>query len=325
MTGWRLPFYPELRLPRPLHSAAGARLRAFAPDLVHVATEFTLGWSGLQWAQQHGIPVVSSFHTDFAAYVSAYGVSGLEAFTWRFLRTFHARARLTFCPSRATLEQLRRAGFRGDLRIWSRGVDALRFSPQLACTETRQRLVGNAWPVVLCVSRVAPEKRLDLLLSAHQELRLEYPNAALVIAGDGPALARLSELAGPGVHFTGSLTGDELSAVYASADLFAFPSDTETFGNVVLEAAASALPLVCADRGGVTDTVIEGWTGLRFRAGDGASLAACLRRLCSDAPLRARLARNARAWALTRSWDQILDGVIGAYREASLEHRARVA
>src|SRR5262245_46322809 len=90
LPGWRLPFYPELRLARMLDGNSAARLSAFAPDLVHVATEFTLGWSGLQWAQQHDVPVVSSFHTDFPAYVGAYGAASLEAFTWRYLKGFHA-------------------------------------------------------------------------------------------------------------------------------------------------------------------------------------------------------------------------------------------
>jgi glycosyltransferase involved in cell wall biosynthesis len=325
LPGIRLPFYPELRLVRPLNASESSRLRAFAPHIVHVATEFTLGWSGVQWAQQHDVPLVSSFHTDFAAYLTAYGGPGLEAVAWRFLRGFHARARVTFCPSQSTLQQLRTHGFAGDLRIWTRGVDADRFNPEHASHALRRQLASDARPLILCVSRVAPEKRLELLLAAHQQLRADFPAAALVVVGSGPALPRLREQAGPGVHFAGSLAGAELAAAYASADLFAFPSDTETFGNVVLEAAASGLPLIAADRGGVTDTVIHGWTGLCFSAGNANSLADCMRRLLQDEQLRRTLARNARAHALTRRWDHILDGVSETYREVVVERTARVA
>jgi glycosyltransferase involved in cell wall biosynthesis len=325
LPGWRLPFYPELRLGRMLDGNSADRLSAFAPDLVHVATEFTLGWSGLQWAQNNDVPVVSSFHTDFAAYAGAYGAAGLEAFAWRYLRSFHARARLTFGPSQATLMQLRANGFAGDLRIWSRGVDANRFAPSCGSAAARQQLVGDASPVILCVSRLAPEKRIQLLLAAHEQVRSEFPHAALLLVGDGPSLAALRERAGPGVHLPGYRAGAELAAAYASADVFAFPSDTETFGNVVLEAAASGLPLVGADQGGVTETIIPGLTGLRFESGNSTSLADCIRAILREPQLRERFARNARAFAAARSWDRILDGLIDSYQEVLVSPTIQVA
>jgi glycosyltransferase involved in cell wall biosynthesis len=164
---------------------------------------------------------------------------------------------------------------------------------------------------------VAPEKRLDLLLAAFRDIRSAEPGAALVIVGDGPMLPELQRCNEAGVHFTGYRTGAALAEAYAAADVFVFPSDTETFGNVVLEAAASGVAVVAPARGGVTDTVQHGVTGLLVPPGDSGALAAATLRLLRDDALRVQLGARGRAAALERSWDGILDGVLAGYAEAA--------
>lgn len=321
-----VPFYPELRLGLPLSLGLSERLRSFAPELVHVATEFTVGWLGVRWALDRGVPLVSSFHTDFAAYLAAYGLSGLESPAWSYLRGFHARARLTFCPSRNTRDRLLEHGFDPRLRVWSRGVDATLFSPARRTPLTRSRLAGGAAQVLLYVGRLAPEKNLELLLEAYALLRGRCARpVALVIVGDGPARPALERRAPEGTTFTGYLEGEALAEAYAAADLFVFPSHTETFGNVVLEALASGLPVVAPARGGVTDIVRPGRTGELVRAGDAEAFAVAVLELLADEGQRLRMAAAARQEALGRRWPAVFEGLFADYREAIASHEAIAA
>ena len=292
-------------------------LRAFAPEVVHIATESTVGFSGRAWTARAGLPLVTSFHTNFPAYLHAYHLGLLEPVVWRYLRWFHARSRVTLCPSRDTLEELEGRGFHARIRVWSRGVDTELFSPARRSSEVRARLAPGAEHVLVHVGRLAAEKRVRVVLDAFRRVRAELGDrVALVFVGDGPEGARLRSEAGEGVHFTGFLHGVELAEAYAAGDLFVFASDTETFGNVCLEALASGLPAVVADRGGVRETVVPGRTGLRVRPGDPDGFAeGCLRLLrCEEE--RRRLAEGARAEATSRSWAAILDGVLDAWAEA---------
>lgn len=277
-----------------------------------------MGYSGRLWAAQAGVPLVTSFHTNFPAYLPGYHMGALAPLVWRYLRWFHRDARVTFCPSRDTLEELRAQRFHDRLRIWSRGVDTELFDPRRRSAEVRSRLAPGADRVLVYVGRLAAEKRVDVVLDAFARVREELGRrAALVFVGDGPASGRLQARAGEGVHFTGFLRGVPLAEAYASADVFVFASETETFGNVCLEALASGLPAVVVDKGGVRETVIPGRTGIRVPPGDvGAFAQACLRLLIDDEE-RLRLGEGAREEALSRNWSAILDVVLDAY-EATL-------
>lgn len=176
------PLYPELQLARPTDRATGRRLAAFAPDIVHVATECTIGWSGRRWAARTGVPLVTSFHTNFPDYLPGYGLGILQGPLWRYLRLFHEAAAVTLCPSRATRRALRARGFHDRIRVWSRGVDPCLYKPERRSDTVRARLAPGADRILLYVGRLASEKRIHLLLEAFPRIR----------AGVGPrtALAR---------------------------------------------------------------------------------------------------------------------------------------
>ncbi|HVB22326.1 MAG TPA: glycosyltransferase family 1 protein [Ktedonobacteraceae bacterium] len=262
--GLPLPFYPELKFNffRPLFVR---RLNEFDPDIVHLVDPVILGATGLATARLLNKPLISSYHTNLAAYCDHFGFSLLSKPMWLYNRLMHSSCAMTFCPSLSTAAMLRMQGF-ANLRIWPRGVDTALFRPERRSQYLRQRWLGERElsankTVLLYVGRVSWEKNLRLLVQSYRSM--DHRHCHLVIVGDGPAYGELQqELAGLPVTFTGYLSGEELATTYASADIFAFPSRTETFGQVVLEAMASALPVVGLLSEGVCDLVEHGRTGL---------------------------------------------------------------
>lgn len=327
IAGVTLPFYRELKAARPWLSAAQKRaLHDFRPDLVHVATEALVGVAGHRWARDRGLPLVTSYCTNFPDYLSGYGLGWAQGWCWHHLRNFHGQAEVTFCPSHATLDDLRGRGFRERMRIWSRGVDSELFSPSRRSEALRREIAPGADLILMYVGRIAPEKRIGLLMDAFPRIRARAAGmgkrVALVLVGDGPALASLRRTAGPDVHFTGYRRGQALAAHYAAADLFVFPSDTETFGQVVTEALASGVPAIAPARGGVMDTVIPDETGRLFEPGNADDLAEQALSLIADDLLRTRLARQARTSAERRSWAAIFETLFADYARVVAEHRA---
>lgn len=315
--GIPIPIYPDLQLARGLDREGKRMLRDFRPEVVHIATESTVGYSGRVWAARAGVPLVTSFHTNFPAYLHDYRMGPLEPLVWRYLRWFHRKSRVTFCPSQDTLETLQGQGFHPRLRIWSRGVDTELFRPDRRSPEVRGRLAPGADRILVYVGRLAAEKRVEVVLDAFLQVRERLgPGTALVFVGDGPAAGSLRARAPEGVHFTGFLRGVPLAEAYAASDLFVFASETETFGNVCLEALTSGVPAVVADKGGVKETVIPGRTGMRVTPGDPAAFAEACVHLLENEPERLRLAEGARQEALSRNWPSILDVVLDAYAAA---------
>jgi glycosyltransferase involved in cell wall biosynthesis len=305
-----LPFYPELRLVRP-GADLGARLAAFRPDVVHVANPAILGLLGLRKARELGAPVVASYHTDIPGYTQYYGVGWMIEPLWAYFRWLHNQADLNLAPSRFTREQLRARGFER-LGIWARGVDAERFHPRHRDRAWRARLGGGDGngPLLLYVGRLATEKRVEWL----RPLLAALPGARLAIVGAGPLRNELAEeFAGTPTTFLGYLTGHDLACAYAAADLFVFPSASETFGNVVLEAMASGLPVIAPDAGGQVDHVRDGRNGYLFSAGSRAHLVTQVLQVARNPGLRRRLAAGARAYAETRTWTANLDGLLSEY------------
>jgi len=309
---FRFPLHRDYRVSLPVGRRVARELDDFAPDLIHIASPTPLA----AWAQAHGrrrgIPVVATFHTDFVAYFRYYGGRPLERVGWRWLVWFYRRCVATYAPAPNTAAELQRRGVPG-VEIWSRGVDTRRFAPHHRDEALRSRLgAGPTVPLLLMVSRLVKEKDLADLAGMDRILRARGTPYRLALVGDGPMRAEL-ERQMPQAHFAGKRTGDDLARWYASADIFVFPSTTETFGNVVLEALASGLPAVVVDRGGPQHVIEPGRSGLVARANDPAHLADTVERLIRDPALRRRMGEHGRAQAEKRSWEAVNQQLIASY------------
>ena len=321
------PFFvsPEVQWAFPRRSAIQADLARFQPDVVHLATEFSLGLAGLRAARALGTPVVASSHTDYERYASRYGLRWAVSPGWRYLRWFYGYASRVLCPSIAYEGHLHRRGVR-HTAIWSRGVDSERFHPRHRSAEWRRRFgLAPGDLLVTYVGRIAPEKGIGVLLDAWERVGAGAGRSRLVFVGGGLREEEIARRQLPGVSVAGFRRGAELSAAYASADLFVLPSATETFGNVLLEAMASGLPCIAAAAGGPLDLLEHGWNGWLVRPDDPPALAAALEALLADPELRARLGHAARATAEARRWDAVHDGLVAEYERAAGPGRRRAA
>ncbi|HET9190689.1 MAG TPA: glycosyltransferase family 1 protein [Rudaea sp.] len=300
-----LPRYPGLRMGLP----AGAQLRrdwqATAPDVVYVATEGPLGWSALRAARRLGIPVCTGFHTRFDNYAAHYGVGWATPLVQAYLRRFHRRAATTLVPTRALAQELAELGI-DNVSVMRRAVDTTLFAPARRDPQLRAAWAVDAdTPVALYVGRIAQEKNLDLAVRAFRALQARVPEARFVWVGDGPVRAELAA-ANPDFIFAGMRTGEDLARHYASADLFLFPSLSETFGNVTLEAMASGLAVVAFDRGAAHEYLADGIGGMRVRVDDTRGFVSATYAIGVDPVLRGTMGRNARLRIATLSPDSVV-------------------
>jgi len=275
-----LPGYKGLRFGLPAQGNLRKHWKKHRPDIIYIATETLLGFSAVDAARDLDIPVVSGFHTNFDSYMQDYKLPMLRDVAGGYLRTLHNRTRATFAPSPDIIERLKTDGFH-NLRLLGRGVDTALFSPTRRDPALRQSWgVGEEDTVALYVGRIAPEKNLPLAIRAYDALARSETAAGrkfqVVFVGDGPKRAE-TERAHPDYHFAGMRSGDDLAAHYASADLFLFPSTSETFGNVILEAMASGLVVVAYHYAAALLHLRPGENGLSAPLDDeDAFLAACL-------------------------------------------------
>ncbi len=313
-----IPFwaYPQLQMAAPRRDKALDLIEKWKPTLIHSTTEFGVGLGGLIAAREKRVPFVTSYHTHFTAYLKHYNLTMLDAIGWPYLRWFHNAGRMTWAPSEIVRAELEQNGFT-NTRVWSRGIDANQFHPKFRSNELRAKLgVPEDGLLAIYVGRLAPEKGIHVALEAmRQVMERNGSKIRFALAGHGPDEERCRATAPPGTVFMGRLTGRALSEFYASGDIFVFPSITETFGNVVLEAMASRLALVAPDIGATTELATTE-NALQFRAQDPASLADCVEKLANDPALRKRLSDAAFALATTRTWDAVFDGLVSDYRDA---------
>lgn len=310
-SGAPIPMYPALRFGWAGTRSIRQRLEAFRPDLVHVATPGPLGHAAARAARGLGLPLTSDFRTNFHRYSRYYRLGAIEPLVAGYLRRLHNRADCSFVPTRAVAERLETQGFER-LCVVGRGVDGERFAPHKRSPHLRA-----AWgatesdPVLIGVGRLAAEKNISLALRAYEAVRIAQPRARLVLVGDGPLEARLRRLH-PEVIFTGALRGEALARHYASADLMLFPSESETFGNVTLEALASGLVVVAFDDAAAGEHIVDGESGWLVPSGAHeafihTALAAALM------PTREALAmrRRARECAMQLGWPEVLERFAG--------------
>lgn len=315
LPGCPLPGYRGLRFGLP---AKGRLLRAWRrerPDIVQVATEGPLGASAIAAARRLGIPVVSEFHTNFHAYSRHYGFGWLEGLIAGHLRRLHNRSRFALVPTTAIAQELAGQGYRS-LRVISRGVDTLLFTPARRSASLRAQWGATEDDLVVAyVGRIAPEKNLPLVLRAFATIRQARPDAKLLFVGDGPARKRL-EAEHPQHLYAGIRRGEELAMYYASADLFLFPSLTETFGNVTAEALASGLAVLAYDHAAAAELIRDGDNGVLVHAGDDAAYLAAAQHLATDAAAQARIRAQAAQSVAHLAWRRICEQLVLVFREA---------
>jgi len=312
-----LPLYPEVRLALPRPRSMHGLVKRFKPDLVHCATEFGIGRMGQIAAARAKVPVVSSYHTDFAKYADAYGTSWLRGTVSSYLGRFHRRSRRVFTPSTVSREDLIRLKV-PNVEVWGRGVDAELFHPGRRSQAMRAALGMGSGFTFLYVGRLAAEKRPEQIIHAFRLASESLPRGVihLIMAGSGPCEAELRAAAPPGVTFLGYLERrSRLPDLYANCDAFVFASVTETLGLVVLEAMASGLPVIAAPAGGVRDHLKDGKNGLAYAEEDAGSMARAMVRLAEDWALTQRLSRGARLTAESLTWERELDRLDLSYRE----------
>lgn len=317
-----LPFYSEVILPRPPFGRMRRALDRFRPEIVHIATEALLGHAALRHGLRRGWPVVSSYHTNFDSYAAHYRLRWTVPTVTRYLRWFHNRTAATYVPSTSIIRKLSAIGFER-LVLWSRGVDTALFRPRIEeriAGRRRLDIPPTAFVAGHC-GRLAAEKNVDYLADVFERFLTRVLHAHVVIVGDGPSregiARRLCSVPGLArrVHFTGYLTGPKLADAYGLMDVFAFASRTETFGNVLLEAMATGLPVVALAEGGPADVVADRVNGRSLAPQSPASMMADVLAEWSHLPATVRsMGDSARAYAQSQSWESVMDGLFDDYR-----------
>ena len=318
--GFPVPYNPELRIVYPFRLKKFYRNRALQPEMVYLASPASLG--GLIWLQSRHLaspPMIANFQTDLAAYARTIlprGINRLGGWTmdWVHRRCFnHPQIRKVLYPSSASRQYLESIGVAPEkLVLVGRGVDTVLFNPTKRSEELRHQFAPNGEIILLCVSRLSLEKGYDFLAKVAHQLFAEHLNFKLVITGgnNNPTIERnikglFGNLSGQEVIFTGPKQGEELAQVYASADIFVYPSLTETFGQVIQEAMASALPIVARRQGGPADLVIPGETGFLPAPQNLTEFVEGVRQLIEQPDLRAKYATNARQRAELATWEAV--------------------
>ncbi|TXT40288.1 MAG: group 1 glycosyl transferase [Comamonadaceae bacterium] len=317
--GIPIPTYNELRFGLPSKHRLIQCWRAKRPDIVHVATEGPLGWSAVAAAHALGIPVSSSFHTNFHTYSQHYGIGWIKHLIERYLRTFHNRTLLTMVPTSAMLHDLHSRGF-DNLAVLSRGVETRQFSPTRRSQTLRDHWgIGPDDLVCLHVGRLAKEKNIGAVLAAFHAIQAQQPRAKLVLVGDGPLRPSLAQ-AFPECIFTGIQKGLALAEHYASSDVFLFPSLTETFGNVVPEALASGLAVVAFANGAAQELIIPHHNGLLAPLFAEPNFVNAAVAVASNSAKRQQMRANAASSVAHLGWDAVCDSFAQTLSRLVLQH-----
>lgn len=301
---WPLPGYWEIKVGAPMPSELCRRWKKHRPDLVYVAIETPLGFSAASAALKLGIPVVGGFHTNFREYLQQYGANAIGKIVWSYQKWFHDRLDRTLVPSPDTQGKLISAGFK-KVSILGRGVDTVLFDPARRSSALREKWrVCGGTPVVLVVGRVSFEKNIGLAIRAFHRMKKIHPDTRCIVVGAGPVLSKLKR-ENPDVEFPGYLTGVDLAICYASADVLLFPSETETFGNVLTEGMASGLATLSYDYAAAGWHCVHGTNGLKVPKGDEAAYLTAAETLLNP-DFREKLGRGARETADTLGWSSIV-------------------
>jgi glycosyltransferase involved in cell wall biosynthesis len=311
-----LPFYPDYRISVP-NLKLRSQIRNFNPDVIHISVPDLIGVSMMRIAKKEGIPVLTSYHTDFPSYLKSYKLEFLYKYVWKFFKWFYNRGKIVLVPTRIVKSQLLANGIK-DVSLWVRGIHNDAYNPGFRTESLRKKWGAGGKKVILFVGRFVWYKNLKTFIRIYQKFELEKNNKVkFVLAGDGPIRGVLEQKM-PNAVFTGYVTGETLSRVYASSDIFLFPSTTETFGNVILEAFASGIPVVVSDVGGCRELVEESGAGLIANADDENHFFQACRNILNDDFLYKSMKERGILYAASKNWDMVNSNVIKHYRVLTL-------
>ncbi|MFD2610979.1 glycosyltransferase family 4 protein [Paenibacillus gansuensis] len=319
---YSIPFllYPECRMAIPNPISLKHALKQFNPTFIHVATPFNLGLHGLHYAKKHRIPLAASYHTHFDQYLAYYKLQWMETVLWKYMLWFHQECRKIYVPSQTALTHLQSKGMKR-LEVWGRGLDLTKFYPRNHRIDTCRTFgLDPDKHMILYVGRLAPEKNVEIAIKVFQNLPERVKsNSCLCIAGDGPLYKELTARyeSSPDIRFTGFVQGDLLAELYSAADVFLFPSATETFGNVVLESMGCGTPVIGANSGGVRDNISHGSTGLLCPPGNVDAFTEAVTLLYDNTLLRESLAERGKQYSASQSWDRIFGNLLTSFQEVS--------
>ncbi len=311
--GVPVPGRTEYRLAIPGYRGFKRELLEWKPDIIHLHSPCPLGFAAAKFAREFGIPVVATYHTHFPTYVQYYADTKWENRVWRILRRFYNQQDATFVPSLSVLEETRAAGVRR-AEYLPNAVDTSAFKPHFRSEDFRHSIGARDKKVVLFTSRFVWEKNLKVLAETFKILRGKRTDFVMLCVGDGPAMGKFRQMM-PGAVFRGWLDDVPLSVSYASADVFVFPSVSETFGLVTTEAMASGVAPAAARAGGAADIIRHGESGLLAERNDPYSLAASVERLLDDEPLRRSIIANALVRAGEFGWEPMFNQLFHRYEE----------
>lgn len=308
-----LPVYKDYKFAMPGMKYFEEILKNFAPDILHINSPCSLGYAAVKYGQKNNIPVVATYHTHFPSYAKYYKVKALESLGWNYLRSLYNKCETVYVPSRPIMDELSKQGL-DTIKFLPHGVDAELFNPSFKSLEWKEAIGCKGKKVILYSGRLVWEKDLRIFANTYQIVKAKRNDAVFVLAGDGPIRSELKELM-PDAVFLGYQSGISLSTAYASSDIFSFPSTTETFGNVTVEAMASGIPPVCVREGGAYGIIKEGITGLIAEPHNAESLAGKILYLLDNDDIRINIGLNALEYSKTQTWDNIISQLLQSYNE----------
>lgn len=304
------PMYSQYRLSLPFLNGVKYYLDRFRPDVLHLTSPTPLGLFTFWYGNKRNIPVVSTYHTHFISYFKYYGLKYFEGFGWRYTSWFYNKCDVTHVPTLSIKEELEEHGVRNIEHI-PHGIENEHFSPEHKNPELRN-IFNNNYPIILYVGRLVKEKDLEDLIQVNRTLKKRNIDFNMVFVGSGPMAKKLKKEL-PHAHFTGHLSDQDLYQWYATGDVFAYPSTTETFGLVIQEAFSSGIPVVGVNQGGVGSLIEDGKNGLLFPPHDIGAFADKLQLLLHDSDLRRKMGKTARKTSLNNSWDKVNGKIVQSY------------
>ncbi|MAI06841.1 MAG: glycosyl transferase family 1 [Alphaproteobacteria bacterium TMED87] len=316
-----LPGRSEYRLGLGIRGSVQKKLEQFDADLFHIAVPDYLGYSALKLAKRWRIPAVSSFHTRFETYLKYYNADWAKEYIIKYMRYFYNSCEHVYAPCKSMAQELAGNSMGKDVRIWSRGVNRSVFNPSMRNIKWRKTLgISDNDIVVGFVGRLVLEKGLDVFVETIKYIENRGINHKILIVGEGPERYALQKRL-PKAIFTGFLEGNDLAKAYASSDIFFNPSQTETFGNVTLEAMASGLPCLCANATGSRSLVVNGQNGYLIDPNNVPLYAQTLTKMINNPKYRKLMGNNSYEKSKRYDWDSILESMIKNYRQAILSYQ----